>query len=229
MNTQPLVTCVCPTIPDRRAWLPRVLECFVAQTYANKELLFVTGACSVFNASMIRLRAIEGPMILGDRRNAGVEGAFGDIIVQIDDDDYSHPQRIAEQVALLESSGKPVVGYNSYTCQELRPARVLEESGWKPTTGWWEYRALNAMCAGGSSLAYRREWALAHPFPPEQLGEDSVFCAEAARLHALALADGVARLCVTNHRGGSSGRLIGGAEWTEIAGRPEWVREAVAA
>ena len=39
------------------------------------------------------------------------EGHAADILVHLDDDDYSHPNRIAEQVVLLQSSGADCVGY----------------------------------------------------------------------------------------------------------------------
>jgi len=60
----------------------------------------------------------EGPtkLPLGALRNLAIERAIGsikaDIIIHYDDDDYSHPNRIAEQVAFLQSSGAAVVGYN---------------------------------------------------------------------------------------------------------------------
>ncbi len=36
----PLVTCLCLT-RNRRAWLPRAIGCFLAQTYEERELLIV--------------------------------------------------------------------------------------------------------------------------------------------------------------------------------------------
>ena len=36
----PLVTCLCLT-RNRRGFLPRAIECFVAQTYEERELLIV--------------------------------------------------------------------------------------------------------------------------------------------------------------------------------------------
>jgi len=238
---------------SRRAFMPRLLECFRAQTYANRELLVVEDdpfAAGLYHG--MEVRSVEVPLnedgspllladpgnpeiriirvtsiVLGAKRNAGVEAARGDIIVHFDDDDYSAPNRVAEQIALLLVSGKQVTGYHSFACHETRPTRVLGDDGWTPykPESWWTYRPQSGLCTGGSSLAYRREWALANPFPAVALGEDIVFAEHAASLGEIVTSDGHEMLLVTNHRGGASGRLIGGAEWTELLGAPKWCGE----
>jgi hypothetical protein len=48
---------------------------------------------------------------IGRYRNEAVESVHADIICHFDDDDWSHPNRIAEQVAFLQASGADAVGY----------------------------------------------------------------------------------------------------------------------
>ena len=57
-----------------------------------------------------RAKDVPGAPI-GTLRNLANERSNTDILIHWDDDDYSHPNRIAEQVALLQSSGADVVGY----------------------------------------------------------------------------------------------------------------------
>jgi glycosyltransferase involved in cell wall biosynthesis len=50
---------------------------------------------------------------IGAKRNLGCEAARGEIIAHWDDDDYSAPGRLEDQVRRILTSGKAVTGYNS--------------------------------------------------------------------------------------------------------------------
>lgn len=110
---------------DRHAMAQQAVECFKAQTYANKRLLvFDTGSVPFvgpdFEFDWLRRQDGEefgvGPeshaFSIGELRNHAIECMYADIIVHWDDDDLSHLNRITEQVALLQSSGADIVGYN---------------------------------------------------------------------------------------------------------------------
>ena len=123
MAGEPTVLCVCLTA-DRHGMTERAIRCFHSQSYENKAMFILdTGVeeFRYFQAHGIYGEYYPGWRIdqkrLGELRNDANEFAHpkclnADIICHFDSDDYSHPNRIAEQVAFLQSSGAAVVGYN---------------------------------------------------------------------------------------------------------------------
>jgi hypothetical protein len=93
---QPKVIAIMLTSVNRATLTDRAIRSFEAQSYDNKKLVLYRGSAS---------------LTVGTLRNAAIQMASGDIVVHFDDDDWSHPDRIAEQVALLQSSGADCVGY----------------------------------------------------------------------------------------------------------------------
>src|SRR3954465_8432998 len=108
----PLVTCLCLT-RNRREWLPRAIACFQAQTYERRELLIVADGDDVRDL-VAGLPALPPGTLgctgarlgIGAKRNWGCQRATGELIAHWDDDDYSAPTRLADQVARLLESGK---------------------------------------------------------------------------------------------------------------------------
>src|ERR1043166_1939763 len=147
-----LVTAIMPTTKRRDAMRPMAIDCFQPQTRKEKELLILD----------------LDDYTIGAKRNALCEHANGDIIVHWDDDDWSHPNRIADQVSHLESSGKDVVGYREllFWNENLNNARrYIGEEGYAP----------------GSSLCYRKSFWEANQFPDEMRGEDNHFTSVARK------------------------------------------------
>jgi hypothetical protein len=106
-------------IADRRDLGERAVACFRAQTYANKSLvIFDTGKEPFrqnFKTGLPKIWWWEEShgRTIGELRNAAAEVAvFSDIIVHWDSDDWSHPRRIDEQVALLKEGSAGCVGYS---------------------------------------------------------------------------------------------------------------------
>jgi hypothetical protein len=82
-----------------------------------------------------------------------------------DDDDWSHPNRIAEQVALLQATEADCVGYNEMLFwRERAPERPGES---------WLYSNQNPRYALGTSLCYWRLAWEARPFQDINHGEDT--------------------------------------------------------
>jgi glycosyltransferase involved in cell wall biosynthesis len=118
--TNPTV-CAIMLTRDRPELAKRAIECFGKQTYKNKRLY-------ILDQSFHRLYAIgttesepgvfydhctQAHFTIGSLRNAAIaQAGTADIIVHFDDDDWSHPNRIAEQVVLLQATGADCVGYN---------------------------------------------------------------------------------------------------------------------
>jgi glycosyltransferase involved in cell wall biosynthesis len=225
MSPDPLVTCLCLT-RNRREFLPIAIRSFREQMYSNRELLIVADGENVRDLvpadSRIQYLHLQWPEMVGTKRNIGCAHAHGSVIAHFDDDDYSAPERLSEQVAALREHGKAVTGYHSLTFRESRPVRIMGEDGKfrAPLSAWWLWRAQQA---AGTSLCYERSWWEQHAFAAVQAGEDDLFYAAACEESAAVSCEGANRICATNHAGSISGRLIGGAEWEELPGRPAWL------
>jgi glycosyltransferase involved in cell wall biosynthesis len=187
---------------DRPEMAKRAVECFRSQTYQNKHLLVVDnvsepdrqgGVVEYYAAPPERYKTI------GELRNfANSHAAGADILIHWDDDDWSHPNRISEQVALLQASGKQCVGYRDMlfwrdTVQPEIRANVERLVATFPPEAFplpehlqlrpgeaWLYSNADPRYIVGSSLAYWRETWEKRPFRaapenPEARGEDVWF------------------------------------------------------
>jgi len=79
-----LVSVVIPTVPKRKKELQRALESVKNQTYKNIEIIVVD-------------EGLPAPI----QRNRGIKRSHGEFIAFLDDDDIWFPEKIDEQVALL--------------------------------------------------------------------------------------------------------------------------------
>jgi glycosyltransferase involved in cell wall biosynthesis len=114
LPAEPLISCLCLT-RKRPEHLARAIQCFLAQTYGNKELVVVypesdagTAAClETFKSPQIRPCPVTIPgATLGDLRNFSIERAQGEFMCGWDDDDWHSPERLRRQYQALTSSKK---------------------------------------------------------------------------------------------------------------------------
>jgi glycosyltransferase involved in cell wall biosynthesis len=155
---------------DRPELAAKAVECFRKQTYPVKALYLQDFGVQRFDPGNVRdLRmclAWDAPNgTIGSNRNAANKGASGyqfrnqtsapwlspDIFIHWDDDDWSHPNRIAEQVAFLQASGADAVGFN-------------EMLFWRTFTHIEDH-----YCEGGECCA-PQAWLYSHPRPDRPLG-----------------------------------------------------------
>lgn len=84
------------------------IRSFDKQIYKNKDLLIINdGDEPLFSNTMpLNVREVQVPkgMTLGELRNVGLTEATGDLVMQWDDDDWSHPIRMGYQVKAWESN-----------------------------------------------------------------------------------------------------------------------------
>lgn len=176
--TEPLVCAVMLT-RDRPAMARRAVESFRAQTYERKRLMVVcSGSFSELESE--RHAPVEwwlnyrGGRSIGALRNLAAETSpEGDVFVHWDDDDWSHPNRIAEQVALLQSSGADAVGYREMLFWDTRGCGP---DGWRPEVihqpRAWLFTHPSPSYVLGTSLCYWRKTWERKPFPDVSKGED---------------------------------------------------------
>jgi glycosyltransferase involved in cell wall biosynthesis len=110
----PLISCTMPTrghvFPARHA-----IHCFLRQSYPNRELVVVCVTkdseveryVATLNDPRIRFHHVPEATNVGDMRNAAIAKSEGSLISIWDDDDLSHPERLALQYnVLLRSEAK---------------------------------------------------------------------------------------------------------------------------
>jgi glycosyltransferase involved in cell wall biosynthesis len=113
-RNNPLISCICVT-RNKPHLLMRAIDCFIHQTYPNKELIvlyeeddplthaFFTG--KEFGPSIRPIRiSVSVKLKLGHLRNIAIDRAMGDYICQWDDDDWYHIYRLEHQYAALHNN-----------------------------------------------------------------------------------------------------------------------------
>lgn len=183
--TEPTV-CAIMLTRDRPEMARLAVDCFRAQTYPHgRRRLLIWDSSPDFEAyttygeanDITPVPADETDKTIGALRNRSVDFWNDyDIVVHWDDDDWSHPNRIAEQVALLQSTGADCVGYNEMLFWDSRPGQFC---------GAWLYSNPAPRYALGTSLCYwRRTWER-NPFPATSQGEDFRWLAKLAKVQAI--------------------------------------------
>lgn len=109
----PMVSCLMVT-RDRPAMAARAIECFLAQSYPNRELVIIDGGAS--DELQQGIDAICYPPVkifagkqadrsMGELRNLAVEKASGRYLCVWDDDDLYDPDRLSIQMSAIASLG----------------------------------------------------------------------------------------------------------------------------
>lgn len=244
--SEPLVCCVMLT-RDRPEMAARAVRCFREQTYGNKRLLIWDNGKEAEAAwfegddgeHVCTMPAI--PFSIGAMRNFAAQYTAGkrqpQILIHWDDDDYSHPNRIAEQVALLQSSGAEAVGYRELLFWRTDSAQSATISLTLPKEEAWIWSHPAKTYCAGTSLCYWRETWERRPFPdlptgigPERSGrgEETAWLREVKSvavksiINTGTIADNEPRLIASIHA--SNARHYKGIEKMPGAWRraPEW-------
>ena len=144
MSDEPLISCLCIS-RKRPHLLEKAMQCFLAQTYANKELVVIHPASDtatrecIENArcESIHSCAVDQPgATLGDLRNISIERAAGALCCVWDDDDWHSPNRLSAQCSALQASKKHAVILSRLLVHDSRTARAYlgYERLWENTT-----------------------------------------------------------------------------------------------
>lgn len=172
MTTQPLISCLCVT-HRRVPMLRRAVHCFLAQTWSARELLVLhedgDHGTRDFLAQLAhpQVRSLVVPeqphLALGAKRQISVQAARGDYIATWDDDDWSAPTRLAEQMRVIEVTGRPACTLDRWIVFDQRLGQA-----WLSQSRTWE----------ASLLALR---SALPPYPALERGEDLAVLTELIR------------------------------------------------
>jgi glycosyltransferase involved in cell wall biosynthesis len=189
--------------------IPLAISCALSQHYPDFEVLVVDdGVRPTPVPDNPRLRYVRLPranprLFLGAKLNASIPYAHGEIIMHFDDDDWYAPGRMRDQVKLLLSSGKQVVGYHEF---------VMWHVGNGPGQPY-RFRAQQPF-SSGATQAYFRSWWEGHKFPEEvKLGCDTEFSNVAREAGQLVSKTGKGMIVVRQH---------GDNTWTPALASPQW-------
>lgn len=153
------------------------------------------------NDPTIRLIAIEEGCWVGEKRNFGCSQARGEIIAHWDDDDFSAPARLADQVHRMQETGAAVNGYNAMRFTDGKT--------------WWIYEGTGHW-ALGTSLCFRKDWWQEHPFPAMHVGEDGAFVEEARKHKVIHAVPAGELMHATIHSHNTSPRQLSGSRWRKL-------------
>lgn len=166
----PLVSVIMTAYRPQAGPLTTSVRSILEQTWRNLELIIVDDCSPEGHSDVLdavaemddRVRVIRMPVNGGTylARNAGMAVARGEIITGQDDDDWSHPERIARQVQpLLET---PDVPATRSRCLTVNENLVMQRPGYDPIR------------PNASSLMFRRETIRrVGGFQPSRRGADS--------------------------------------------------------
>lgn len=163
------ITIVTTALPEREYLLQRLIR--QAPWIRNHEWVICGPGPLIDFARQYGARFVASNENMGTCRNLCAEAATGEIIVQIDDDDWQHPGRLEKQVRALTSDmpgtvRKPeVVGSSWLYCLEHKTGIASRISYWDAI-----------YCLPGASLAYWKSAWKRHPFEPVR-SEDGGFTA----------------------------------------------------
>lgn len=130
--TQPLVSCLMVT-KNRARLARRALYCLAHQTWQNKELVIIDDGEEDYEPMLAEYRdrlpihyhrlAPDPTAHLGQLRNLSLDHAGGEFLVQWDDDEWYHPERIERQMRAIEG-GLDVVVLRNTLCHLDAPGYV---------------------------------------------------------------------------------------------------------
>lgn len=205
-----LVSCVMPT-RDRPNYVEKAIRCFLNQTYAERELVILDDGvipCEELipdTGPPIRYVLGKRELTIGAKRNAVNALAHGKVLVNWDDDDWSSPGRLADQISFLFSSGCSVVGYHDIFYHQLQPE------------GFFYYRHSGGVYASGTSQCYFQRYWERNPYEEIAANEDTLFSQRAANAHALASCNSSGHIVARVHGCNTSKPKLGSVDFKHIA------------
>ena len=181
-ETTAMISCLMVTF-DRLALAKLAIRSYAEQTYPDRELVIVTDGEERFRSALTSyanelgaegvrvLHPGSSRLTLGALRNISIEAAHGDILCQWDDDDYSHPDRLAIQARHMLAQAAGASFFTDHL-QYIEPEGFLSWIDWSMdgrSQGLWQL-------APGTLMMHRDpRFRYPESGPDARRGEDWVF------------------------------------------------------
>jgi|SRR5215216_1656869 len=169
---------------NRRQFVPRAIDYFLKQDYANRELIVVDDGTDPIDDLLpvderIHYVRLDQKLTTGAKLNLACTHARGEIIARWDDDDWYAPRRLTYQVDALADDGIYICGSNRLLYYNLETGRAYE----------YQYPQQQRMWLLGSTLCFRKKFWETHRFIEQNVGEDARFVWKADPHRVLPLQD----------------------------------------
>lgn len=207
-NPSSLISCVCVT-RKKPGLLKRAIDCFLWQTYPNKELIILYEDDDIATEEFVSkglpsesgVRPFRVPvypkMALGELRNLAIEKARGEFICQWDDDDWYHMSRLELQYRKLFSKG-----YQGSILTQWLVFDCLTTTAYISNVRLWE-----------GSILCRKSVLQQKAYEDKPLGEDTATIQYLASMDSLYLLDEMPGLYIYVYHGNNSWHY---EHWKEI-------------
>ena len=204
-----LVSAVMPTA-NRRHLVPQAIDSFLSQTWPCKELWILDDGedwaedLIPYGQGVDYVRT-HPRLNIPKKRNLVNSMARGGIIINWDDDDWSAPERMEQQVRFLEESGRDLVGYDSLAFWDV-----------ETEIAYW-YKGVRGAYACGTTFCYRKRFWEENPYDEtKDLSTDNVFCQAACRADQLATVSAEMMMVARVHIGNSSPKHLGAENFSKM-------------
>jgi len=183
-RSYPLVSCVCPTMERRHKYHAALYHCFDSQSWPQKQLVVIdTGHVpSPFFSELEDARVVyvhrEGADtdgLLGEKRNAAIEMAKGEVIAHFDDDDLYAPCYLDTMVEILQRSGREVCKLKAWYTVDTETGRCGHFDGAEPLPGAADQKRQELVYSYGFSIIHTKQVWRTTPYPEVNWGEDQGF------------------------------------------------------
>lgn len=197
MSSRLRAVAICPTA-DRAKYLPLALACFARQPYLPRTLVVLDNGVNpvesllsgmVGDIQYVRVPPDINKLNHGQAMNACCEFANQhDVIFTWDDDDWSSPERMQDQIDRLLESGKSVTGYSNILFYNMQDGKTYKYLYNGP-----------GMYASGTTQCFTRDFWKRNPFPNKPKGADGDFSKAAFRHGQLISVPGVGMMVARSH------------------------------
>lgn len=208
MNT-PLVSCIMLTF-NRRHLIPLALKSYLWQDWPARELVVIDDGSDcvadlfedIPDVTYVRL---PDKIAVGEKVNIACRYSRGEVIATWDDDDFSAPNRLTDQVTRLLDSGKALTGYSTMLFWDEKHGKASRY------LGMTDY-------ATGTSQVYLKSFWQRHPSQPKDVAYDNDIWREARNEGQVVCVEGRGMMVARIHGRNVSGerKAIGSEMWPEV-------------
>lgn len=181
-HSLPKISCLLVTAKDRIEYFKRSFQCYLEQTYPNRELVIVNEGpieyqkeikSVVGNRDDVNFVFLNGYYTLGALRNISIILSRGDLFVQWDDDDFNMPERLITQYSFLSKHPDALVCYFTDQLHYYFPTQELYWENWER---FLSGNIQEFSLIPGTIMAYKKGFNFRYPSVGSiaSAGEDSI-------------------------------------------------------